>query len=114
MTRISDFASIAFTNVASVAVGAPGEHWLTPEGITIKPGYTPQDRDGLDFLNTWPGVAPFLRGPYPTMYATKPWTVRQYAGFSTAEDFKRFLSAKPCGRADRPLGGIRSADPSRL
>ncbi len=45
---------------------------------------------GIDFLGTWPGITPFLRGPYPTMYATQPWTIRQYAGFSTAEDFNAF------------------------
>jgi methylmalonyl-CoA mutase len=58
--------------------------WATPEGIAVPPLSTPQDLRGLDFLDTYPGVAPYLRGPYPTMYTTQPWTVRQYAGFSTA------------------------------
>ncbi|SNQ48212.1 methylmalonyl-CoA mutase [Frankia canadensis] len=58
--------------------------WDTPEGIAVKPLYTPEDTAGLDFLRTYPGVAPFLRGPYPAMYVTQPWTIRQYAGFSTA------------------------------
>lgn len=64
--------------------------WLTPEGIAVNPVYGPQDRAGIDFLDTYPGVAPYLRGPYPTMYVNQPWTVRQYAGFSTAEDSNAF------------------------
>jgi methylmalonyl-CoA mutase len=58
--------------------------WLTPEGIEVPPLYTESDTEGLDFLSTYPGITPYLRGPYPTMYRTQPWTVRQYAGFSTA------------------------------
>src|SRR6059058_3807346 len=58
--------------------------WETPEGIAVPPLFNPADLDGLDFLGTFPGIAPYLRGPYPTMYTTQPWTVRQYAGFSTA------------------------------
>ncbi|WP_214416269.1 methylmalonyl-CoA mutase [Sphaerisporangium fuscum] len=64
--------------------------WDTPEGIAVKPLYTAADLDGLDFLSTYPGIAPYLRGPYPTMYATQPWTIRQYAGFSTAEQSNAF------------------------
>ncbi|GAA1097796.1 methylmalonyl-CoA mutase [Kitasatospora arboriphila] len=64
--------------------------WETPEGIGVKPLYTAEDLAGLDFLGTYPGVAPFLRGPYPTMYVNQPWTVRQYAGFSTAEESNAF------------------------
>ena len=62
----------------------------TPEGIDIKPLYTSDDRDGLPYLNSYPGLAPFIRGPYSTMYVNKPWTVRQYAGFSTAEESNAF------------------------
>jgi methylmalonyl-CoA mutase len=58
--------------------------WETPEGIAVPPLYTADDLAGVDFLGTFPGIAPYLRGPYPTMYTTQPWTVRQYAGFSTA------------------------------
>ncbi|MEU6129755.1 methylmalonyl-CoA mutase [Saccharopolyspora sp. NPDC047091] len=58
--------------------------WEAPEGIGVKPLYTAADTEDLDFLGTYPGIAPFLRGPYPTMYVNQPWTVRQYAGFSTA------------------------------
>nr|WP_235921835.1 methylmalonyl-CoA mutase [Lentzea tibetensis] len=64
--------------------------WHTPEGIDVKPFYTADDLAGLDFLATYPGVAPFLRGPYPTMYVNQPWTIRQYAGFSTAEESNAF------------------------
>ncbi|MFG2194137.1 methylmalonyl-CoA mutase [Streptomyces sp. NPDC048639] len=64
--------------------------WDTPEGIGVKPLYTSEDLEGLDFLATYPGIAPYLRGPYPTMYVNQPWTVRQYAGFSTAEESNAF------------------------
>lgn len=65
-------------------------NWHTPEGIDVKPLYTADDLADVDFLHTFPGVAPFLRGPYPTMYTTQPWTIRQYAGFSTAEESNAF------------------------
>ncbi|MFI5590746.1 methylmalonyl-CoA mutase [Amycolatopsis sp. NPDC051758] len=64
--------------------------WETPEGIGVKPVYTAADLSDVDFLATYPGVAPFLRGPYPTMYVNQPWTIRQYAGFSTAEESNAF------------------------
>ncbi|HNK17408.1 MAG TPA: methylmalonyl-CoA mutase family protein, partial [Piscinibacter sp.] len=67
-------------------------NWITPEGITVKPLYTAADTAGLPHADTLPGFAPFLRGPQATMYAVRPWTIRQYAGFSTAEasnDFYR-------------------------
>jgi methylmalonyl-CoA mutase len=64
--------------------------WETPEGIAVPPLFTPADLDRLDFLDTYPGIAPYLRGPYPTMYTTQPWTVRQYAGFSTATESNAF------------------------
>jgi methylmalonyl-CoA mutase len=90
-SRIPDFTSVAY---AADAIAAPvppqGEPWMTPEGIPVKGVYGPEDRNGIEFLDTYPGVAPFLRGPYPTMYVTQPWTIRQYAGFSTAEDSNAF------------------------
>jgi len=64
--------------------------WQSPEGISVKSLFTPDDIAGLDFLDTRPGIAPYLRGPYPAMYVTQPWTIRQYAGFSTAEDSNAF------------------------
>ena len=63
---------------------------MTPEGIPLRSAYGPADMEGLDFLHTFPGLPPFLRGPYPTMYVSQPWTIRQYAGFSTAEDSNAF------------------------
>ncbi len=75
--------------VAGGAVGQ-GEPWASPEGIPVLPVYGPEHLEGLDALDTWPGLSPFLRGPYPTMYTTQPWTVRQYAGFSTAEESNAF------------------------
>ena len=70
--------------------GADALMWETPEGIGVKPLYTGEDTAGLDFLDTYPGVVPYLRGPYPTMYVNQPWTIRQYAGFSTAEESNAF------------------------
>jgi methylmalonyl-CoA mutase len=90
MTRIPDFSTI---DIAGAAIATPPPRiapWHTPEGIAVKGVYGPDDLAGLDFLDTYPGLPPFLRGPYPTMYVTQPWTIRQYAGFSTAEDSNAF------------------------
>ncbi|MEC7123327.1 MAG: methylmalonyl-CoA mutase [Pseudomonadota bacterium] len=91
MSRIPDFTTIDLGQEAPAAA-LPGDSplWATPENIDVKRRFDPVDLDGLDFLETWPGLPPFLRGPYPTMYAMRPWTVRQYAGFSTAEDSNAF------------------------
>ncbi|MHA7125171.1 methylmalonyl-CoA mutase [Janibacter indicus] len=72
------------------ATPGAAEGWQTPEGIDVAPVYTEADTADLDFLETAPGAAPFLRGPYPTMYVNQPWTIRQYAGFSTAEESNAF------------------------
>ncbi len=64
--------------------------WDTAEGIGVKALYTEADLDEVDFLDTYPGIAPYLRGPYATMYVSRPWTIRQYAGFSTAEESNAF------------------------
>ena len=64
--------------------------WHTPEGIDLGPLASAADIEGLDFLGTYPGIAPYLRGPYPTMYVNQPWTIRQYAGFSTAQASNAF------------------------
>ena len=90
MSRIPDFSRVEFADAPLPAVEATGEPWLTPEGIPVKNAYGAADLAGLDFLDTWPGLPPYLRGPYPTMYVNQPWTVRQYAGFSTAEDSNAF------------------------
>ncbi|GAB2961397.1 methylmalonyl-CoA mutase [Amycolatopsis acidiphila] len=75
---------------ASTGKGPDALSWETPEGIGVQPVYTADDLSDVDFLGTYPGVAPFLRGPYPTMYTTQPWTIRQYAGFSTASESNAF------------------------
>jgi methylmalonyl-CoA mutase len=64
--------------------------WTSPEGIDIADAYGPADIENVDHLGGLPGISPYVRGPYPTMYATRPWTIRQYAGFSTAEDSNAF------------------------
>ncbi|MGE5510314.1 MAG: methylmalonyl-CoA mutase family protein, partial [Bacteroidota bacterium] len=93
MSQIPDFTKIGFDAEPAAANASPrndAEGWPTPEGITLKPYYTGADTAGLDFIDGYPGIAPFVRGPYPTMYVTQPWTIRQYAGFSTAEDSNAF------------------------
>ncbi len=87
-------ASIEAWNKAA-AKSAPGGNvdalnWQTPDGITVKPLYTAADTQGLPYANTLPGFEPYLRGPQATMYAVRPWTIRQYAGFSTAEESNAF------------------------
>src|SRR6186713_2522717 len=79
----------------AAAKSAPGGdlgalNWQTPDGISVKPLYTAQDIEGLPHTNTLPGFEPYLRGPQATMYAARPWTIRQYAGFSTAEESNAF------------------------
>jgi methylmalonyl-CoA mutase len=90
MTQIPDFTKVAFEDAEVPKVTPSADVWTTPEGIDVKPVYGEADLAGLDFLDTYPGIAPYLRGPYPAMYAAQPWTIRQYAGFSTAEDSNAF------------------------
>jgi methylmalonyl-CoA mutase len=90
MSRIPNFANLAYQAAATPAPQISDARWMTPEGIAVKNVYGAADLAGLDFLDTYPGAAPYLRGPYPTMYVNQPWTVRQYAGFSTAEDSNAF------------------------
>ncbi len=96
MTGFPDFAILPFDANVTVPAPPPGVPWETPEGIAIQPHYPPAPAE-----IGWPGLAPFVRGPYPTMYATNAWTVRQYAGFSTAEDsnafYRRNLAAGQMG-----------------
>jgi methylmalonyl-CoA mutase len=92
--RIPDFAAVPLASPGKVD-HQPGRSvdragYATPEGITMQPAYGPDDIDGVSHLGGLPGLPPFVRGPYPTMYATRPWTIRQYAGFSTAEDSNAF------------------------
>ncbi|MBV1693817.1 MAG: methylmalonyl-CoA mutase [Hyphomicrobiales bacterium] len=94
MSTVPDFTRIALeapvSGAASPARAEPGDGFPTPEGILVKQAYGAGDIAGLDFVGGLPGIAPFLRGPYPTMYVMQPWTIRQYAGFSTAEDSNAF------------------------
>ena len=90
MTRVPDFTKVEFVPTSAPGTSGAGVVWHTPEGIAVKSAYGPDDIEDLDFLETFPGIPPYLRGPYPTMYATQPWTIRQYAGFSTAEDSNAF------------------------
>jgi methylmalonyl-CoA mutase len=92
--QVPDFAEVGLGERPAdprEALPSPdGDGWVTPEGIVVKPLYTGADLDGLDYLDTYPGLVPYLRGPYPTMYVNQPWTIRQYAGFSTAEESNAF------------------------
>ena len=102
MTKIPNFSKIEFDQNADVSSDVSeklesnnsdqnnGERWETAEKIKINDYYTHKDIESLDFLNGWPGLAPFLRGPHATMYKTRPWTIRQYGGFSTAEESNAF------------------------
>ena len=94
-TQIPNFSTIDLGDGAPAAdasdTSSPDRQpWLTPEQIEVKAVYTDADLEGLDFLDTIPGAPPYLRGPYPTMYVNQPWTIRQYAGFSTAEESNAF------------------------
>jgi methylmalonyl-CoA mutase len=90
MSQVPNFATIDFADTAVPAENYSIAPWKTPEGIAVKPLYGEADLASLDFLDTFPGRPPYLRGPYPAMYTTQPWTIRQYAGFSTAEDSNAF------------------------
>jgi len=87
---IPDFSEIAWKAPAPAPATDDRATWPTPEGIAIRRVYGERDLTGLPFLDTFPGIAPFIRGPYPTMYVRQPWTIRQYAGFSTAEESNAF------------------------
>ncbi|MGD0633658.1 MAG: methylmalonyl-CoA mutase [Beijerinckiaceae bacterium] len=97
MSLIPSFADVPFATTAAPAREAGEATWATPEGLGVKPRYAAGDLDGLEALDTFPGVAPFLRGPYPTMYVNQPWTIRQYAGFSTAEESNAFYRRNLAG-----------------
>ena len=99
MSEFPDFTTLEFDE-ASLDIRSPApdaEPWLTAEGLVVETAYGPEDVDGLDFVGGHPGIAPYLRGPYPTMYRTNPWTVRQYAGFSTAEESNAFYRRNLAG-----------------
>lgn len=87
-TNINDWKTAATKQLKGVSPSTL--NWITPENIEIKPLYTAEDLENLDHTNSLPGIAPYVRGPYPTMYAVRPWTIRQYAGFSTAKESNEF------------------------
>ena len=105
MTTIPNFTDLSWDHADKTAgtvadwqaqvraqTGRPVEElaWNTPEKILLRPLYSSADLAGLEHLQTMPGLPPFLRGPYSTMYVGRPWTVRQYSGFSTAEESNAF------------------------
>ena len=96
MTSRIDFSTVPFAmnarhDFADFQESAGlAQAWETPELIPVAPLYAPRDLEGVEHTATLPGIAPFVRGPYPTMYVNKPWTIRQYAGFSTAEASNAF------------------------
>jgi len=96
-----DFKKINIKEIKGATKRSFEADWLTPERIAVKPAYTADDLENLEHLNYAAGIPPFLRGPYSTMYVMKPWTVRQYAGFSTAEEsnafYRRNLAAGQMG-----------------
>jgi methylmalonyl-CoA mutase len=97
MSLLPDFTHVPWRPPEIKAGATEGVSRATPEGIVVKPVYGEGDMAGLDFLNGFPGLPPFLRGPYPTMYVDQPWTIRQYAGFSTAEDSNAFYRRNLAG-----------------
>ena len=90
MSSIPDFASVLRPAVTAAPSGADLDAWRTPEGIDVPASLDADTNTDLAFPGTFPGLAPFVRGPYPTMYVNQPWTIRQYAGFSTAEESNAF------------------------
>ncbi len=88
-----EFGELDFGLTAGPADAGAGEAWETPEHIAVRPFYTEEDLEGLEHLEYAAGLPPYLRGPYSTMYALQPWTIRQYAGFSTAEESNTFYRA---------------------
>ncbi len=102
MSRVPDFAALPWRRPAPPpAAPRAGAPWETPEGIAVPPRFDAAALAGLEHLASVPGTTPFVRGPYPTMYAAQPWTIRQYAGFSTAEEsnafYRRNLAAGQMG-----------------
>ena len=90
MSRVPDFSKLALVPAPVASGDTSGEPWVTPEGISVAPIYHASDVAGLSFCDGFPGIAPYVRGPYPAMYAARPWTIRQYAGYSSAEESNEF------------------------
>ena len=96
MSALPDFTRLPY-EPSDAPAAEPREPWMTAEGIEVTSHYTAADLDGLEALDTYPGLPPFVRGPYPTMYVNQPWTIRQYAGFSTAEESNAFYRRNLAG-----------------
>ncbi len=98
---LTDFEKLAQKDLGNDKAGNPISPntltWETPEGISVKPLYTAADLEGMEYIDTLPGFAPYVRGPRATMYTVRPWTVRQYAGFSTAEESNAFYRRNLAG-----------------
>ena len=90
MSCVPDFSKLPFVPAPIEFEDVNAEPWLTPEGIGAAPVYRASDIAGLDCLDSFPGIAPYMRGPYPAMYIKRPWTIRQYAGYSSAEESNAF------------------------
>ena len=90
MSRLPDFSKVTPDWDRAGPTPHCGNSWTTPEGLMIRESYGPENCPDLDAVDSFPGAPPFIRGPYPTMYVTQPWTIRQYAGFSTAEKSNSF------------------------
>ena len=90
MSIPKDFSRTAYNPPKQAASTPATGGRKTPEGLTLKTSYGPDDTAALDHLSGLPGQPPYIRGPYPSMYVTKPWTIRQYAGFSTASESNAF------------------------
>ncbi len=99
MTGFPDFATLPFDGATLATAPTNTAPWATPEGIGVRSAYTAADVNGFSAMGGFPGLAPFVRGPYPTMYATNPWTIRQYAGFSTAQESNDFYRQALAGGA---------------
>ena len=97
MSRVPDFPKLPFAPAREQFGDVGAESWLTPEGIGVAPVYHASDIAGLDCLDSFPGIAPYLRGPYPAMYVARPWTIRQYAGYSSAEESNAFYRRNLAG-----------------
>ena len=97
MSALPDFTKVPFASTSVAEPTSGRAEWVTPEGIVVPPRYGAADLVGLDALDTYPGLPPFVRGPYPTMYVNQPWTIRQYAGFSTAEESNAFFRRNMAG-----------------
>jgi len=101
MSIPADFSKVDFDSLPATIPVTDAALWITPERIAVDAVYRSQDLAEADFIGGLPGIAPYGRGPYPTMYVTNPWTVRQYAGFSTAEQsnafYRRNLAAGQMG-----------------